>query len=394
MSDSAAVSDTTALLRALGEATRLVAACAGRDLDATLDELAEQARRLFGADDALVHLSVAGTDELLLRRPSRLATPGGPGSRPGARFTPSPFVRAAIEEGRVMFAPDFRVEPLATATVQDTFPGVRAAMAVPVAADGEAVGVLCVMWTHVRQLSQAEAVAAEALAQNAAIAVRTNRLVQQTQEVRAELEGVLDATGDGVSIIHVDGTIIWLNRPLRERLLQRWGRVPATNAEFKELVRSTEPGADPTGSVAEHAIARGGVVSELVVMHDRAGVARRLSVSAAPLRDATGATRAVVQISRDVTDLHATIAERARLDGALLTARRVAHDLNNRLGVITAYGDVLFEHADGEVAEVARAMCESAEQAGAVVRRLLSIVRVAETDLGLGVPVLDLAASS
>jgi 23S rRNA (cytidine1920-2'-O)/16S rRNA (cytidine1409-2'-O)-methyltransferase len=141
-------------------------------------------------------------------------------------------------------------------------------------------------------------------------------------------------------------------------------------------------------------VERGGVVTDLIEMYDRAGAARRLSVSAAPLRDATGATRAVVQISRDVTDLHAAIAERARLDGALLTARRVAHDLNNRLGVITAYGDMLFEHADGDVAEVARAMSDSAEQAGAVVRRLLSIVRVAETDLGFGVPVLDLAASS
>jgi PAS domain-containing protein len=386
--------ESATLLRALGEATRLVAACAGRDLDATLDELAEQARRLFGADDALVHLAVPDTDDLLLRRPSRLAAPGGLGSVAGTRFTPSPFVRAAIEESRVIFTPDFTVDPLATPRVRGTFPTVRAAMAVPVAADGDTVGVLCVLWTSVRELSEAEAVAAEALAQHAAIAVRTNRLVQQTKDARAEMAAALEATGDGVSIVRLDDGTIWMNQALRERLLQRWGKVPASQAEFLELIRSTQPQSTGPATLAERAIDRGGVVSDLVEMHGRDGERRLLSVSAAPMPDAAGTPRAIVQISRDVTALHEAIAERGRLDGALLTARLVAHDLNNSLGVITAYGDLLGETAEGETAELARCMSERAEQAGAMVQRLLGIVRVAETDVGLGVPVLDLAASS
>jgi hypothetical protein len=53
------------MLFALIEAIRLVAANAAEDLDATLDALAAQATRLFAADEALVHLVVPGTNEMV-----------------------------------------------------------------------------------------------------------------------------------------------------------------------------------------------------------------------------------------------------------------------------------------------------------------------------------------
>src|SRR5438128_1652879 len=81
--------------RALIEATRLVAADAGRDLDATLDTLTEQARRLLGADSAALQLAV-GEDELEVRRPGHQVAPGTPFATPGTRYRPGRFTGEAV----------------------------------------------------------------------------------------------------------------------------------------------------------------------------------------------------------------------------------------------------------------------------------------------------------
>src|SRR5204863_829663 len=69
--------------------------------------------------------------------------------------------------------------------------------------------------------------------------------------------------------------------------------------------------------------------------------AHRIHITAAPVRDDGGAVIAAVLVGRDVTELHEAVAERARIEGAVKTARTVAHEINNQLGVLLVYTDLL-----------------------------------------------------
>ena len=92
--------------------------------------------------------------------------------------------------------------------------------------------------------------------------------------------------------------------------------------------------------------------------------------------------------------------ERARLDGVLLLARTIAHEINNALSPVTGFAELL--SVDPTVARnprlltYARAIGEGAEQVAEKVRRLQRIVRLEETESSLGPnqPVLDLERSA
>ena len=85
--------------------------------------------------------------------------------------------------------------------------------------------------------------------------------------------------------------------------------------------------------------------------------------------------------------------ERARLDGAIKTARLVAHELGNQLSFVLGYGEMLTQEAVGAPQEYAREMVIGARGAGEIVARLQRIIRFEETDFGGG-PMLDLAAAT
>ena len=385
--------DQAARLQALIEATRIVAASTGRDLDATLDALAAQACRLFGADEALVQLAVDGTAELVMRRPSRLATPGGPGTRPGVRFRPSPLLRQALETGRPAVATDYRTDPRASALNPTAFPSVVSAMAVPLVGDEERVGVLAILWTHRREVGPDEIAVATALGQHAAVAVGTARLAEHQRRVRAELEAVLDAAPDAIYIADADGGLSRLDRRARELLLARWGAVPSTVAEYRAWMASVMPSGPPEGPLAvERALAGTAASAECSVV-EPGGVRRRYHDSAAPVHDPAGALTGVVVVTRDVTELYEAIAERSRLDGAVKTARRVAHELNGQLLPVLAYGGMLAETLAGPAGRMANDMATAAEAAAATIGRLQLIVRFEETASPVG-PMLDLEAAA
>jgi uncharacterized protein YciW len=83
---------------------------------------------------------------------------------------------------------------------------------------------------------------------------------------------------------------------------------------------------------------------------------------------------------------------RARLDGAVKTARTVADQLNNRLGLMLGYGELLTEQVEGEPHQLASSIVEGAAAAAATVNRLQQIVRFAEIPTPVG-PALDLESA-
>src|SRR5262245_60732729 len=111
-------------MRALVDALREIDASAFRDLDAVLDEVAMQARRLLGADHAGVQLRVPGTDEFVRRRPSPLAARETGVLQPGLRFRPDPLAQEAIAKRTSIFVRDFQREERVDAAVRAALPAV------------------------------------------------------------------------------------------------------------------------------------------------------------------------------------------------------------------------------------------------------------------------------
>ncbi|HEV8634597.1 MAG TPA: PAS domain-containing protein, partial [Chloroflexota bacterium] len=142
-------------------------------------------------------------------------------------------------------------------------------------------------------------------------------------------------------------------------------------------------------SILEAAL-RGDAARGVLELGDPGAGGRRIDLRAARLLDASGALEAVVLIAREVTDRHDVIETRARLDGAVKTARLVAHELNNRLTSLTGLGGMLAESDDAAVAGLAQRVVDTATEVGELVRRLQELKRFAETTSGVGSPMLDL----
>lgn len=177
--------------RRLTRSLLAVGSSGGRDLDAVLDEVARQVCLLFDAQHAGVQLAVPGSDEFVRRRSSPLAVAAIPEMEAGRRFRPDALARAAIAEGRAVFAPDFHAEPRIDPLVRSVLPGVASSVAVPMVAEGEVVGFLFALWETRHEEAPGDAEAALLLAQHAAAVVRTARALEDSRRARAEAEAAV-----------------------------------------------------------------------------------------------------------------------------------------------------------------------------------------------------------
>jgi PAS domain-containing protein len=149
------------------------------------------------------------------------------------------------------------------------------------------------------------------------------RLAEE-RAARAALEAFLDAASDAVLVFRADGHLLRANRAAREWVAPLLGDAAPTADALLRAARPRRPdGTTPTAAVLERAL-RGERVSEEVVVRGPDGTDRRLHAVAVPVRGDAGQAWAAVVVARDITELHAAIAERARLDGAVKTARLVA----------------------------------------------------------------------
>jgi PAS domain-containing protein len=370
---------------ALAEATRLVAE-ASDDLGATLDALAEQARRLLGADDVGIHLTAPDGAGFLRRRTHRLARPGSPAAEPGTRVVPDAFLREMMATRRPVFTADFRGDPRIDPASKPNAPTARALLAVPLVAADALVGVLFALWDRPHAPTTADLDAAAALGRHAATAVRTAGLLEEARTARTRLAGYLDAADDAIVVYAPDGRLLRANPAAEAHFRALLGRVPSTGAEARLAV----PAPSDAGAAAEM-FARA-CAGEPAASEFTAGD-RRFHVAATPVRGRSGRVDEVVMIARDITDLRRAITREARLDGALKTARLAAHELNNRLQFLAGYGRLLPTLDPAEATQVAAEMADTAMEAGALLNRMQRILRFEEITIG-GQTVLDLDAST
>jgi len=377
---------------ALLEAARIVAAAEG-DLDETLDALVEQAGRLLAADAVALNLADPRTGELVVRRTNPLAAPGARAAAPGARFVPMGLSKVAIGSQRPVFSGDYQRDTRVQPGYRAQFAAVVATMAVPLLAGGELVGVLYVDWSQPHQASDDELALAEAFARHAAVAVRGARLLAEARRARGELEAVFDAVTQAVMVFAPNGQLLQANASARRMLgqLAQGGPLSADLLCRNELIELVS-GAPSPDWLAAGALAGETVEAELLWRSEQNGP-RRIQAVATPVRDAEGRIAAAVVAANDVTELHDAIAEQARLDGAIKTVRRVAHDIGNALALVVGYGELVPPLFDPEAVRMVQMMARGATAASAMLARLQRIARFAEIDAGGG-PMLDLDAAA
>jgi signal transduction histidine kinase len=93
----------------------------------------------------------------------------------------------------------------------------------------------------------------------------------------------------------------------------------------------------------------------------------------------------------------ARLADAARLEGILLAARTLQHEMNNQLGMTVGYAELLADDPSlsSEQRELARTALNGAERAAALLSRLCTRTRVKLRHVGgPDGPVLELAASA
>ena len=375
--------------RALVEATRVVAA--GRDLDAVLDALVEQAGRLLGTAGVSFQVAEPGTTRLVRRRRNALAVPGSDVDSVGVPMEPDAFVLEAIARRGALFTDDFQRDPRIRAVAKESLPRVRASVTVPLFADEELVGALFAHWDCPHRADAEELEVVEALGQHAAIAIRSARLLEEAKRARREMEALFDAAGDGLFVIDAVGDLVVANDAARGWMANRLGRMPTTLQGFLALAQPfvADGSAGPDGPLALERALAGETATEELVIQDLEGTRRHLHVSAAPIRDERGRVAAAVVIARDITELRRSIQENARLDGAVKTARRITHELSNQLALVAGYGEILAGMADGPVAGMADRVHNAAMKAGSTLELLQRIIRFEESEFG-GQVMLDL----
>lgn len=315
----------------------------------------------------------------------------------------SPY-RMAVREARPVFAEDpaewvrASVPWLAEPALRTLLAGlnVGSAMAAPMMDGGRVLGVLSVWGSALGAL---ELPTIEILGRVAGASVQGLRLRQREREERAqaelarsELEAILDASEDPVLLFAADGRLLRANRS-GTRAVEWLGLTMPTLAQMIRVARARGFDIDEPGSAATR-VQRGERVDQVCCWHQTDGTAQWLHVRGEPVTGEDGSVAAAVVSVRDVTHFHSSATERALLHGAVATARRVAHELNDQLQLLISYSELLPTMGREEARETASRIADAALAAGQVVHRLQRIVRFRETDLSVGLPALDLEAAT
>jgi PAS domain S-box-containing protein len=247
---------------------------------------------------------------------------------------------------------------------------------------------------------EAQAIEAEREARRRAdeLLETAQRLRSRAEANEARLATIVEHLPCGVLILDAAGKVVMINEAGRRIAGQApSGLEPLVDQHAAYQVRDARTGRPfDRGQTAVERALEGALPESQEVLFRRPGEEQdlRLQLSAAPLSDRAGGVRGAVVVYTDVTELHDAIGARARLDGAVKTARLITHELNNKLTAVVANADLLLGLLDGEAIQFAEEIVQGAEDAAGIVARLNQIVRVEEADVGLGVPVLDLDAST
>lgn len=227
------------------------------------------------------------------------------------------------------------------------------------------------------------------------MALYKHNMERQLRESRERLETTLRCIGDAVIAADSSAGIEFINRQAEN--LTGWKQEEAIGRHISEIFCMRNSGGGSDGAcmnidsiLAGKDDAQGGQGNILVARDGR-----RISIdySAAPIRESDGAIIGVVIVFRDITnliqaaareyELHEKLAHAKNMEALGALAGGVAHDLNNILGPIAAYPDLIMKNlpADSSIRADLEIIKNSAHKAVDVIRDLLTLGRAGNTPM-------------
>ncbi len=386
--------ESARLSRALVEALKAVASGAGESADAVAESLVEESGRLVACPAVSLLLTVPGTNHLVVRRASPLAAANAPHGSVGASIRLERYLSEAVATRRPIACDDFATDRRIGDETRRSMPGVASLVVAPLfgpGVEGTLVGILLLAWTTPRLLEAEEMLALEALSGYGGIAIHTEQVLQRARTLNQQLEVVFEAANDPIFLVAPDGAILRANGAARTWSVLHLGRAPVTFGELLDLAQPHRIETSSPPDAVAHALA-GRAMTDEVEIRTQSGEIRYVHISAAPIAGEKEVSGAII-IARDITELRGRISEAARLDGAVKTARRVSHELNNRLSLVVGYGELLTTLVEGPASELAERIQTGAMRAGETLHLLQRIIRFEEVEFG-GQVMLDLMAST
>ncbi len=210
-----------------------------------------------------------------------------------------------------------------------------------------------------------------------------DRLLQQIEQQRARLEGVVRSMPVGIMIAEApSGRLLMCN----DAAVAIWRQPSLAVEDFEGYIRfkAFHPSGRPY-EPRELPLARSITAGEVVV-NEQIDFARgdstrgTMLVSSTPIRDRHGFVIAGVQVCQDVTErrhLEDQLRQSQKMEAVGRLAGGVAHDFNNLLTIIGGYGQMLMDSLDpsSPMRNDLEAIVEAATRATALTRQLLTFSR-------------------
>ena len=328
-----------------------------------LTVLADQARRVLGAERAVVSVRTGSGDM------AHAGSPAVDRAAPALYLELDALVRD--RRGPARGAPD-QPPPGAVSLVPR-----RAWLATPLNdANGEHLGSIVLVGAQGPAFTDGDESILVSMAQMASVAVENSRLYQEIRANGQRLETLMQSSPLAIVELDLDGRATWWNRAARQLL--DWPEPPGRAG-------ASRPGLHP--EVAEqlsllwYRAVRGQATLGMEVTLPRSGGEdRQLLLSTAPMHDVDGSVTGIMALLDDVTErkrFEAQINQAERLEAMGRLAGGVAHDFNNLLTVILGYSDMLLRQLDED--DPRREEVESVRRAGkraaALTSQLLAIGR-------------------
>ena len=275
--------------------------------------------------------------------------------------------------------------------------GMRGSVAVPLEAGRRRVGSLHVDHSQPGFFGPEDLSLAAALAAQAGAVIERSRLETARRELDQRYRQLVELCPDAIGV-HQHGRFVYVNAAAA-RLL---GAESPDELVGEPVLRFVPPDAVAEAEARMMRLAEGETMPPSVERLLRLdGTEVEAEVAGAAIR--LDGEVAFQVIGRDITErrrLETEHEERLRLDGALLVARTVAHELNNTISPVVGFAELLASRdailRDSIAATYVAAIRTAADDTSERVRRLQHITRLerVESPLGPDRPVLDLERST
>ena len=273
--------------------------------------------------------------------------------------------------------------------------GLRSYAGFPVRSpDGDIVGVCAVMDYHPRDWQPDELTAVDDGAQACTAFVAEQQAREGEHRQRMFRDTLLDSMDTGVAACDANGTLVVINRSLRERLQvpaagasgDPSGRPPMQAEEWLARLPITQPDGTPVGARQApllRALDGGHVRGVDQILHTRDG-RRSLRVNAHPITADTGELLGAVSVFHDVTEVHRA----AELHQQLSRSKDdylnlVGHELRTPVTIIHSYLELLLDSDPDTPLSDVSGLLGAAQRGSERLRRLVeALLDLSQLDAG------------